>query len=75
MEDNSDHQLYFPSTIEIKQVESFVLNDHDEVESRETDAQSSTDTIIATKEIQAIFNRNSSQQFSSYFFEQNEKNL
>lgn len=55
-----DAQISFlvSSSIEIKRVESFVLNDDDD---GTDDEQSTTDTIIATNEIQKIFDENSSQ--------------
>ena len=56
MDDFAAPPTSFPhSSIEIKQVESFVLNDDDD------DERSSTDTFIATKEIQKILNEDSSQ--------------
>lgn len=49
-----------PSTIEIRQVESLILNDDDDEHEdiQDTDGQSTTDTMIASKEIEAILNDN-----------------
>ena len=59
------------SSIEINQVQSFVLNDDDDedgekerIKEIETDNQSTSDTIIAADEIEAVLNKTESQDVS-----------
>ena len=68
----NQHVLLRPSSIDIKQVESFVLNDdgldeddEEQIKEMETDNRSTSDTIIATDEIEAVLKKADSQDLSA----------